>query len=82
MKSRRMKGHASVNIMECMSSIMHDTRDLRIPVLLDEKSRQRVSNDCSECISSMILMLNQLRPGCVPEHKIQQVSVGLLYLMR
>lgn len=72
----------SPNIIQCISTVMNNTRDLRVPTFPREEIRRRIASECSECISSMILTLNRLQPGCIPDHRIHAMSVGLLYLMR
>jgi hypothetical protein len=70
------------NIYHAVCSMMTATKNMRSMHLSNQASRRELARWCADTIGRHICVLNQLSPLSVPENKLRQSVIGLLYLMR
>jgi hypothetical protein len=76
------KDNVYPSIYEAVCQMMTQTKNMRSQVLMNREDRVELAMWCARTIASHICILNNLSVHSVPENKLRQSVVGLLYLMR
>jgi hypothetical protein len=70
------------SIYDAVCVTLSNTKCLRNAFVVSQHQRRKIAMWCAEAIAKHLRILSQLSPLSIPDNKMRQSVVGLLYLMR